>query len=78
MTAVIRILGCAWLVVTITALAGGYVLIWALDGAPAAGSTFAGGGVLGVIGVAALLVPGLMLVALAAWLDWRHGRWSAK
>jgi hypothetical protein len=73
-SAIIRILGYAWLVMTITATVAEYVFIWALDGAAAVASTFAGA----FLGVAALLAPGVVLVVLATWLDWRQGRWSTK
>ena len=74
MSAIIRILGYAWLAMTIAAAVAGYLLIWALEGAAAAASTFGGA----FWGIAALLAPGIVLVALATWLDWRQGRWSTK
>ena len=71
MSAIVRILGYAWLVMTVTAIAAGYVLVWTLEGTPAVFSTFGGA----LLGVAALLAPGIVLVAFATWLDWRQGRW---
>lgn len=74
MSAIIRIAGYAWLIMTITVTAAGYILIWALDGAPAVVSTFDGG----LLGVAAVIAPSIVQVAIATWLDWRRGRWPAK
>jgi hypothetical protein len=70
-TAVIRIVGYAWLMMTVTPIAVGYAIVWILGGTTS-------GGILRSIGIAALPAPGLVLVALAAWLDRRHRRWSAK
>jgi hypothetical protein len=51
---------------TVTAIAAGYALVWALEGTPAV-STFGGA----LLSAAALLAPGIVLVAFAMWLDWR-------
>jgi len=77
-SALLRILGYAWLVVAATAIVVGHLVIWALDGMEAAVAMVGGRGMRGLLTVAALLVPGLVLVALSAWLDWRQGRWSPK
>ena len=73
MTALIRIAAGLWLILAFAVIATSYTVIWLSDGTTAVAAAFGGGGPLGLIGMACLSLPGILLLIAAGWLDRRRG-----
>lgn len=76
-SAILRIVGLVW-IATVTVVIGLiYLAMWAIYGRDEVLRTFDGYGVVGYVGLAVILGPGVMILLASVWVDWRSGRWLA-
>lgn len=74
MTAVIRIVAGLWVGVALAVFAVAYGLVMIWEGTDAVATILSGNGPLGMLGMAAAIMPGLALFFTASCIDRRHNR----
>lgn len=74
MTAVLRIVGCAWLILVVAGLVIVYGIMWIWQAAMTATASPPPGAPIGMFTAIAIVIPGLVLIGLAAWLDRKRAR----
>lgn len=74
MTALLRIIGCLWLVLVATGHVLVYGVMWIWQGVTTAAASPPPTTATGMIIAIASVIPGLVLIGLATWLDRRRAR----
>lgn len=72
MTALLRILGCAWLALVVASLVIIYGVMWIWQVVMTATSHPPPSAPIGMLAIVAIVIPGFILIGLAAWLDRRR------
>lgn len=74
MTALLRIVGCAWLILAVAGLVIVYGVMWIWQAVMMTTASLPPSAPIGMIAAIAIAVPGFVLIGLAAWLDRRRAR----
>jgi len=71
-TALLRIVGCVWLAVVVASLVILYGVMWIWQAVMTATANPPPSAPIGMLTVVAIVIPGFILIGLAAWLDRRR------
>jgi hypothetical protein len=72
MTALLRIVGCVWLALVVASLVIIYGVMWIWQVVMTATANPPPGAPISMLTIVAFVIPGFILIGLAAWLDRRR------